>query len=267
MKQTVLVTGASSGIGLLIASKLHENGYRVIGTSRYPGKYQAGLPFKLLALDINDDQSIASFSRELFSEIRELDVLINNAGYLVTGLAEETSIELGKQQFETNFWGTIKLTNKLLPYFRDQRHGKIITLGSITGLMGLPSVAYYAASKHALEGYFKALRFELNEFNIKVAMVEPMGFKTNINNSSVGSEVKINAYDQLREKVAAFSKNEFDKAPTPEPVVDTVMKIVNEKTPKFSFPVGKGASLFLTMQHYAYKIFERAILKRMNAAK
>jgi short-subunit dehydrogenase len=267
MKQTVLVTGASSGIGLLVANKLHKSGYNIIGTSRYPEKYQASLPFKLLTLDLNDDDSIGSFGKQLFNSIDRLDVLINNAGYLVTGIAEETSVEIGKQQFETNFWGTVKLTNALLPYFRNQRHGKIITVGSIVGLISLPNVAYYSASKHALEGYFKALRFELNEFNIKVAMVEPMGFKTNINSSSVESDVKINDYDQLRKKVAAFSKNEFDKAPTPEPVVNTVMKIVNDKAPRFSFPVGKGASLFLTMQLYAYKVFESAILKRMDAAK
>ena len=87
MKQTILITGASSGFGLLIANKLHEKGYHVIGTSRNPEKYQAKLPFKLLALDIADDNSINSFGKELFSQIKQLDVLINNAGYLVTGLA------------------------------------------------------------------------------------------------------------------------------------------------------------------------------------
>ncbi len=99
-------------------------------------------------------------------------------------------IELGRQQLETNFWGTVKLTNELLPYFRKKRFGKIITVGSIVGLISLPGVAYYAASKHALEGYFKALRFELNQFNIKVSMVEPMGFKTNIGTSAVAAKGK-----------------------------------------------------------------------------
>ena len=108
MKQTILITGASSGFGLLIANKLHQNGYDVIGTSRNPQRYQAKLPFKLLALDIADNDSIESFGKELFSEVKQLDVLINNAGYLVTGIAEETSIELGRQQLETNFWGTVK---------------------------------------------------------------------------------------------------------------------------------------------------------------
>lgn len=267
MKQTILVTGASSGFGLLIATKLHESGFHVIGTSRTPEKYKNTLPFTLLALDIADDHSISSFTRQLFSEIKQLDVLINNAGFFLSGLAEETSIELGRQQLETNFWGTVKFTNELLPHFRKQRHGKIITIGSITGLISLPSAAYYAASKHALEGYFKALRFELNQFNIKVSMVEPMGYKTNIISSSVAADGNIQDYDLYRKKVAAFSKNEFDNAPTPEPVIKTVIEIVKEKNPKYSYPVGKGASLFLALQLFAYKTFENSILKRVNSAK
>jgi short-subunit dehydrogenase len=184
----------------------------------------------------------------------------------VTGLAEETSVELGKQQLETNFWGTVKLTNELLPYFRKQKHGKIITIGSILGLIGLPNVSYYSASKHALEGYFKSLRFELNQFNIKVSMVEPMGFKTNIGENAVAAKGEINEYDLYRKKIAAFTKTEFDKAPGPDPVVNTVVKIVDEKGPKFSYPVGRGASVFLTLQRFAYNTFENAILKRVNTA-
>jgi short-subunit dehydrogenase len=266
MKQTVLVTGASSGFGLLIANKLHQTGYHVIGTSRNPEKYQANLPFKLLALDIADDNSIESFGRELFRQVKQLDVLINNAGYLVTGLAEETSVELGKQQLETNFWGTVKLTNEILPHFRKNRNGKIITIGSIIGLISLPNVAYYSASKHALEGYFKALRFELDQFNIKVSMVEPMGFKTNIGTSAVIAKDAIGDYDSFRQKITAFTKKEFDKAAEPEPVIDTVLKIVKEQKPKYSYPVGKGASMILTLQRFAYSIFEKSIIKGVNAA-
>ena len=267
MKQTILVTGASSGFGLLIANRLHQSGYRVIGTSRNPQKYQAKLPFKLLALDIADNDSIESFGKELFSHVKQLDVLINNAGYLVTGLAEETSVELGRQQLETNFWGTVKLTNELLPHFRKNRNGKIITIGSIIGLISLPNVAYYSASKHALEGYFKALRFELNQFNIKVSMVEPMGFKTNIGASAVTAKGNINDYDSFRQKITAFTKKEFDKAADPEPVISTVLKIVKEEKPKYSYPVGKGASMILTLQRFAYNVFENSVLKGVNAAK
>ncbi len=265
--KTVLVTGASSGIGLLVAGKLHENGYQVIGTSREPKKHQAKLPFKLLPLDLNDDHSISSFGKLLFNEIKTLDVLINNAGYLVNGLSEESPIALGKQQFETNFWGTIKLTNELLPYFRKQKHGKIITLGSLLGLVSLPNTAYYSASKHALEGYFKALRFELEQFNIKVVMVEPISFKTNIGESATVAEGTIGDYDQFRQKVLAYTKKSFDNAPEPQPVIDTLLRVVKEKNPTFGYPVGKGSSIVLLLQHFAYKLFEKSILKSINASK
>jgi short-subunit dehydrogenase len=267
MQQTILVTGASSGFGLLIAQKLHQSGYHVLGTSRNPEKYQATLPFKLLALDIADKGSIESFGKELFNHVGQLDVLINNAGYLVTGLAEETSLELGRQQLETNFWGSVQLTNELLPHFRKNRHGKIITIGSIIGLISLPNVAYYAASKHALEGYFKSLRFELYQFNIQVSMVEPMGFKTNIGTSAVTAKGDIKDYDSFRKKIIAFTKQEFDKAAAPEPVIDTVLKIVKEAKPKYSYPVGKGASMILTLQRFAYKVFEKSVLRGVNTVK
>lgn len=265
MKQTILITGASSGFGLKVATKLHESGYNVVGTSRNPNKIQ--VPFKMLALDIADDNSIKSFSNELFKHISQLDVLINNAGYYLSGLAEETTIEQGKQQFETNFWGTIKLTNELLPYFRKQRFGKIITVGSIMGLLNFPSAAYYGASKHALEGYFKSLRFELDEFNIKVAMVEPMGFKTGIISNSFVAEGKISDYNNYRNKIERFSKDLFDKSPEPTPVINTLLKLIEDNNPTFSHPVGKGASLFWAIQHFAYKTFEKSIIKNINKFK
>ena len=267
MKQNILVTGASSGFGLLIANKLHQSGYHVIGTSRNPEKYQGKLPFKLLALDISDDNSIESFAKQLFSQINKLDVLINNAGFYLSGLAEETTIEQGKKQLETNFWGTVKLTNELLPYFRKQRFGKIITLSSIMGLISLPGGAYYAASKHALEGYFRALRFELNEFNIKVCMVEPMGFKTNIVSNSMVAENKISDYDVYRTKLEDYTKDLFTKSEEPTSVIETLLKLVESESPKFNHPVGKGSSLFPAIQFFSFKTFENSIIKNINKFK
>lgn len=267
MKQSILITGASSGFGLLIANTLHKRGFNVIGTSRNPEKYQAQVPFKLLKLDIANDESILSFGEVLFRHITQLDILINNAGFYLSGLAEETQIEQGRKQMETNFWGTVKLTNELLPYLRKQRFGKIITVGSIMGLIGLPGGAYYGASKHALEGYFKALRFELNEFNIKVCMVEPMSFKTNIVANSMVAANKIGDYDAYRKKLEAYTKDLFSKSAEPNPVIDTLLKLVEAKDPKFNHPVGKGASIILTIQHFAYKTFENSILKNVNKFK
>lgn len=267
MKQTILITGASSGFGLLMANKLHESGYKVIGTSRNPEKYQSQVPFKLLKLDIDDDRSIQAFSKDLFNQINQLDILINNAGFYLSGLAEETTIEQGRQQLETNFWGTVRLTNELLPYFRKQRFGKIITLGSIMGLISLPGGAYYAASKHALEGYFRALRFEVNEFNIKVCMVEPVGFKTNIVSNSKVAENKIGDYDTYRSTLEDYTKDLFTKSEEPIAVVETLLKLVESKNPTFNHPVGKGSTLFPAIQFLSFKTFENSIINNINKFK
>lgn len=264
MKQTILITGASSGFGLMIASKLHESGYNVIGTSRNPEKLQASLPFKLIALDIADDNSIQSFGKELFQHTSQLDVLINNAGFLVSGIAEEIPIELGRQQFETNFWGTIKTTNALLPHFRKQKLGKIITVGSIVGLVSFPNAAYYAASKHALEGYFKALRYELNEFNIAVSMIEPSAFKTSILNNSSSPINKIEDYNTLRSKIEKFTNDLVDQAEDPVIVAEKVLKVVQADKPKFRNIVGKGTSTLINLQHFAHGILEKNVLKQLN---
>lgn len=264
MKQNILVTGASSGFGLLIANKLHQNGYNVIGTSRNPEKYAAQLPFKMIALDLDSEQSINSFSERLFKVTPQLDILINNAGFYVSGIAEETPIELGRQQLETNFWGTVKVTNAVLPHFRKQKFGKIITLGSIVGLVAFPNAAYYAASKHALEGYFKSLRFELNEFNIDVAMIEPSAFKTNIFNNALTSLKSIEDYNRLRSKIGKFSNELVKNAEDPIIVAEKVLKVVQSHKPKFRNIVGKGTSVMINLQHFANEILEKNVLKQLN---
>jgi short-subunit dehydrogenase len=264
MKQNILVTGATSGFGLLIANKLHQNGYNVIGTSRNPDKYLGKLPFKIVALDLDSDHSINTFSERLFQEIPQLDILINNAGFLVSGIAEEIPIELGKQQFETNFWGTIKVTNAILPHFRKQKFGKIVTLGSIVGLVAFPNAAYYAASKHALEGYFKSLRFELDEFNISVAMIEPSAFKTNIFDNSSTSLKNIEDYNRLRGKIEKFTNELVKSAEDPIIVAEKVLKVVQADKPKFRNVVGKGTSVMINLQHFAYGVLEKNVLKQLN---
>ncbi len=266
MSKTILVTGASSGFGLLIANKLHKSGYKVIGTSRNPEKYASKLPFKMIALDLDSEQSINTFPERIFKEIGQLDILINNAGFLVSGIAEETPIELGRQQLETNFWGTIKVTNAVLPYFRKQKFGQIITVGSIIGLVSFPNAAYYAASKHALEGYFKSLRYELNEFNISVSMIEPAAFKTNILDNSSTTLNKIEDYNSLRGKIEKFTKDLVEQAEDPEMVAEKVLKVVQTDKPKFRNIVGKGTSVLINLQHFAYGILEKNVLKQLNNA-
>ncbi|ROR22822.1 short-subunit dehydrogenase [Comamonas sp. BIGb0124] len=267
MKKTVLITGASSGFGLLLANSLHRQGFEVIGTSREPEKHADKVSFKLLRLNIDDEHSIGAFTEELSRHIDQLDVLVNNAGYMVTGLAEETPIALGRQQFETNFWGTVKVTNALLPRLRVQKQGQIITVSSIVGLIGPPNLSYYTASKHAVQGYFKSLRFELDPFNIRVSMVEPVWFKTNLAHHAVSqTSGRIADYDVYRKQADAATQKGIDEAEAPDAVIETIVKLIETPKPKFSNPVGKMTGMILFLQHYLPKMFEGAIRKSVRTA-
>jgi NAD(P)-dependent dehydrogenase (short-subunit alcohol dehydrogenase family) len=266
MTKTVLITGASSGFGLMVATRLHQQGYHVIGTSRDPQKH-AHLPFKLIRLDIDSDDAIHSFTQELFRIAPRVDVLVNNAGYMVTGLAEETPLEVGRQQFETNFWGTVKVTKALLPHFRAQREGRIITVSSIVGLIGPPNLSFYTASKHAVQGFFKSLRFELNQFNIQVSMVEPVWFKTQLGKHAVAAAGhRVGDYDAYRKQADAATQKGLDEAQAPDAVVDTITRLIASKDPKFSNPVGKMTGMILFLQSYVPRMFEGAILKSVRTA-
>lgn len=265
MSKTILITGASSGFGLMLATSLHQKGFNVIGTSREPEKYQGKVSFKLLKLNLDDDASINLFAKQVSNEIKQLDVLVNNAGFMVTGIAEETPIDLAKKQFETNFWGTVKVTHALLPIFRKQKFGQIITVSSIVALIGPPNLSFYSASKHAVEGYFESLRYELNQFNIKVSVVEPVWFKTNIGQHSVSPKGNdIADYNSYRKKVSALTQKGLDDAQTPEPVANIIAKIIGTKEPKFSNPVGKQSGMIVFLKKFAPKMLENSMLKSIK---
>lgn len=265
MSKTVLITGASSGFGLMLANDLHRKGFNVIGTSREPEKYKGKVAFKLLQLDIDDDNSIASFAEEVLNRTKKLDVLVNNAGFMVTGLAEETPIDVARKQFETNFWGTVKVTNAILPQLRKQKSGQIITVSSIVGLIGPPNLSFYTASKHAVEGYFKSLRYELNQFNIKVSVVEPVWFKTNLGHNAVASKGNAIAdYNTLRTKADAATQKGLNEAQSPEAVVNSISKLIGTKEPKFSNPVGKMSGMIAFLQSFAPKMLESTMLKELK---
>lgn len=267
MKKTILITGASSGFGLMLANNLHQQGYNVIGTSRNPEKLQATVPFKVLALDITDENSIKEFTKRLFETVNQLDILVNNAGYMLTGLAEETSTEAGKLQFETNFWGTVNVTKAILPYFRKQKFGQIITVSSMMGLITIPMKSMYAASKHALEGYFKTLRFEVSQFNIKVSMVEPMWAKTNLGTNMISVDGNIAEYKNYKGQVNKYIKNGMAEGDDPSVIVNKIIEVINAKNQKFRNIVGKMAGMVLFLNNYAYPMFENAIHKSVKTAK
>ena len=261
-KEVILVTGASSGIGLLIANRLHNEGFTVFGTSRNPEKHRNKVPFKLLSLDVTSDWSIRDCIDSLMSEAGTMDVLINNAGGLLAGSVEETTMDQAYKQFETNFWGSVKMTKAALPIMRAQRSGKIITISSLIGLIGVPFNSYYSASKHALEGFYKSLRLELRPFNLKVSVVEPGFFKTNIDQGAQYGNENISDYEHTRKKVFQFFSKSLAKSPAPKPVADVVLKIVNEKNPRYNYPVGARTRLLPAIQFFSHNLFETGFLKR-----
>src|SRR3954469_1756415 len=164
--QVALVTGASSGIGEAAAHELLAAGFTVYGTSRKaaPGEERDGVVF--LPLDVTDDQSVADTVREVLDRSGRIDVLVNNAGLGITGAAEESSIEQARALFETNLFGSIRMTRAVLPHMREQRSGRIINISSIVGLIPVPYMALYASSKHALEGYSESVDHEVREHGV-----------------------------------------------------------------------------------------------------
>ena len=262
--QTVIVTGATSGIGLVIASKLATCGFTVYGTSRTPETNKVSLPFELLKLDITSEASIQQFLETVLSGGTTIDVLINNAGIGICGSAEETSIEQAYKQVETNFWGAVKMTRAVLPVMRRQRFGKIITVGSLAGLIGVPYQSYYSASKHALEGFFKSLRIEVRPFNIYISLIEPGFFKTNLHNDFEYAKPTIPDYDPLRENALPVFTDAIENAETPESIARIVKNILNSKNPGFSYRVGKNTWLAPFLQFLYYRLYEYGTRKKFR---
>jgi NAD(P)-dependent dehydrogenase (short-subunit alcohol dehydrogenase family) len=254
--KTIRITGATSGIGLFTANQLHLNGIKVFGTSRTPEKFSNRFPFELVELDITSEASVARCVDTVLSASKTIDALINNAGIAVCGSAEETSLEQAYRQVETNFWGAVKMTREMLPVMRRQRSGTIITIGSLAGLMGVPFQSYYSASKHALEGYFKSLRIEVRTFNIKVSMVEPGFFRTNLHNSFEFAEGTNEDYDRIRKNTLQVFSNSIEKADNPDLVAQVVLKILNSKNPGFSYRIGKNSWIAPNLQFLWYNLFE-----------
>lgn len=256
MKKTILITGATSGIGLVIASYLHQKGCKVYGTSRNPEKAGAKFPFEILELDITSGESIQKCVETVLSKTPVIDVLINNAGIGVCGSAEETSMEQAYKQLEINFWGAVKMTRAILPVMRRQHSGRIITIGSLAGIVGVPFQSYYSASKHALEGFFKTLRIEVRSFNIQISLIEPGFFRSNLHHSFEYASTAIRDYDQIRKNALAVLAGSIEKASTPEPVARIVLKILNAKNPRFSYRVGKNSWIAPLLQFLFFRGYE-----------
>ncbi len=239
-KPVALITGASSGFGQLTATLLAQKGYRVFGTSR---KEHVGTPkeFEMLRLDVQSDQSVRSCMQQLLRLVDRIDLLVNNAGQVHASPIEETSLEQAKDVFETNFWGVVRITNAVLPIMRQQHGGHIINVSSLAGLIGVIGQGFYSASKFALEGYSEALSHEVRQFNIKISLIEPGFFKTNLHHAaSQGTHVLVD-YQALREAVESAVKQAILQGGDPEKVARTIVSVAQNKSPRLRYRVGNDA--------------------------
>ena len=199
-KPVVLVTGASSGFGLEAGRALADNNWQVFGTSRRELEDKSE-NFRMLTLDVRDDGSVRDCVERVLSEMGKIDLLVNNAGYVINGFAEEVSIEQAQGIFETNFFGMFRMAKAVLPVMRRQNRGRIINISSVLGFLGVPYRSFYTASKFALEGFSESLSFELARFNIQVVLVEPGFFRTGLDDSMQKAEDRIDDYDRWRPKL------------------------------------------------------------------
>lgn len=236
--KVVLITGATSGIGKATAELLAARGYRVFGTSRNPaGKAAAG--FELLQLDVTSDESAAACVRTVAERTGgRLDVLHNNAGTGIIGAAEEVTPDEAMRLFQINFFGVMRMTNAALPLMRAQRAGTIINMSSSGGVAALPFVAYYCATKFALEGYTEALRHELRPLNIAAVVVAPGPVSTPAGDSAMRAERRLPEYADRRRKADELAVRGIRGGMDPRHVADTILAIVQARWPSPRYPVG-----------------------------
>ncbi|WP_222705337.1 oxidoreductase [Bacillus marasmi] len=274
--KTAIITGASSGFGLLSAIELAKRHFHVIATVRDLSKAKQleelakkeGISnlISFHLLDVTSIESIQQFTEHL-SEYSTIDVLVNNAGYALGGFSEEIPVDHYRQQFETNFFGVINVTNALLPIMRNQGYGKIINMSSISGKIGFPGMSPYVASKHALEGYSESLRLELKPFGIDVVLIEPGSFSTNIWSSvdsiPVNQDSPYHQYmNQILNQVKAGKANHGNPYDVAKLVADiSTMK----KSPKLRYPIGKGVKQNIILKKLLpWRTLENIILKQLN---
>jgi NAD(P)-dependent dehydrogenase (short-subunit alcohol dehydrogenase family) len=271
-EKVALITGASSGFGLLTSLELARAKFRVIATMRDLGRRLAldraastqGLAgqINIRQLDVTHFDTIPSFIEGALRDYGRMDVLINNAGFAVAGFAEDMTLEELRLQFETNFFGAVAMTRAVLPIMRQRRGGHIIQISSIAGVHGSYSVSSYSASKHALEGWTESLRMEVNPLGIKVVLIEPGSFQTDIWTRGV-----LMGKEAVRETSPNFQRSlrmrEFvKKIPKGDPieVARVIVRVAQNPNPKLRYLVGRDAKTQLALKRVLpWKWYERVI--------
>lgn len=244
--KTVLITGASSGIGKCTADYLAAKGYRVYGTSRRPESCPGIKNGVMINMDVRDTVSVKEAVSHIVEKEGRIDVLFNNAGYGIGGAVEDTPTEMAKALFDTNFFGIYRVLQEVLPVMRRQSGGLIINMSSIGGIIGLPFQGIYSASKFAVEGLTEALYKELSMSAVKVVLIEPGDFKTEFGANRQNIKTKHNA-DHFQRTMDVIEHDEQNGRP-PLKIAYLIERIINTPNPRLRYAVGAAdqkLSLFL----------------------
>ncbi|MBS3748869.1 MAG: SDR family oxidoreductase [Candidatus Thermoplasmatota archaeon] len=243
-KKVILLTGASSGLGKSTADYLTKKGYIVLGTSRtaaHPDEIRidANTSFPLMIkMDVTSEQSISQVISFIQKKFGRIDILINNAGWGISGPIEETSIDVTKSLFEINVFGMLRVTQQVLPLMRTQNQGLIINISSIGGVIGLPFQGLYSASKFAVEGISESLRMEVSQFGIKVVLVEPGDFKTSFTNNRKKICSSSSTYAQLLKRTTTVFEHDEQNGCDPILLAFKIEKIIRSSHPKVRYRIG-----------------------------
>lgn len=254
MAKTVLITGASAGIGYAAAELLARKGWKVYAGARRVEKMRGlqSLGAVTFPLDVTDEASLASAVDLVLKDGGRLDALVNNAGYGAHGAVEDVPLAEARRQFEVNVFGLARLTQLVLPHMRAAGGGHIINISSIAGKITMPTGGWYHASKHALEAYSDALRLETGQFGVRVVLVEPGPIRTEWDNTALVNLEKYSGagpYAPLVRRITEkFRAGYRSGAPGPGAVAAVILKALESPRPAARYPVPFGASLIIFLK-------------------
>ena len=250
MTKVALVTGSSSGIGYETALLLARNGFDTFATMRNMNKSKEitevskreNLPLRVMQLDVNDDRSVADAINNILNEKKSIEVVVNNAGYGLMGSVEDSSLDEIKAQFETNFFGAIRVIKEVIPIMRKQRSGTIVNVSSVAGRIGFPMGSAYVSSKFALEGLSESMSYELKQFGIKIVLIEPGVINTNFALVTPKKALEANSsYSQLMNKLEENLFSTIANGTPPKDVANVILHSITKESPEHRYLVGNDA--------------------------
>jgi short-subunit dehydrogenase len=250
MDKVILITGASTGIGLHTAKLFQSRNWKVAATMRSPEKaeeLQRIADIECIRLDVTDVDSIKSAIATTLEKFGRIDAVVNNAGYGLAGPFEATSSDQIERQFATNVFGLMNVTREILPYFREQKRGYIVNVASVGGRITFPLYSLYHSTKWAVEGFSESLQHELEQFNIRVKIIEPGPIKTDFYDRSqdVATKEGLTVYDNLVARAMPNMQKAGEDAPDGSVVAEAIYKAVTDDSHRLRYNVNTKGMLLL----------------------